>query len=162
MSDNPPPTNQPQPEPGQPQPAASPQPPAVQPQPIPTAIPPQLLAQLLIGGLRPGLGVGGPIAVPVPGIVPIAQTQQTVQLWQGQYPPPDAVEHYERVLPGSFDRMIAMAERLQAAQIEESKRVNHYAHLDSRRGHWLGFSATGLAMLAALVALAFSYPWVAA
>ena len=35
-----------------------------------------------------------------------------VQVWQGQFPPPDAVEKYEAVLPGAFDRIVAMAERL--------------------------------------------------
>jgi len=55
--------------------------------------------------------------------------------------------------------MIAMAEHLQAAQIEEARRVNNYTHLEARRGHWLGFSAAGLAMVAALVSIALNYPW---
>ena len=51
-----------------------------------------------------------PVFLPMPA-GQLSQVQQTVQLWQGQYPPPEAIEHYEKVLPGSFDRMIAMAER---------------------------------------------------
>ena len=93
--------------------------------------------------MGPPLGqVGIPVAIP-----PIQQAQ--VQLWQGQFPPPDAVEKYEKVLPGSFDRMIAMAERLQAAQIEETRRAQDYTRNDLRRGHWLGFSATLLAIVGA-------------
>lgn len=91
----------------------------------------------------------------------LPQIQQTVQLWQGQYPPPEAIEHYEKVLPGSFDRMIAMAERLQAAQIEEARRAYDYTHSDNRRGHWLGFSAAVIAMFCAIAALAFNDSWVA-
>jgi uncharacterized membrane protein len=73
-----------------------------------------------------------------------------------------AIEHYQKVLPGSFDRMISMAERLQAAQIAEAKQAHNYAQADARRGQWLGFTATALAIAAALVALAFGNPWVSA
>jgi uncharacterized membrane protein len=102
-----------------------------------------------------------PVFLPMPA-GQVSQTQQTVQLWQGQYPPPEAIEHYEKVLPGSFDRMIAMAERLQAAQIDESRRAHDHTHADNRRGQWLGFSAAVSAMLCALAALALNNPWVAA
>jgi uncharacterized membrane protein len=101
------------------------------------------------------------VITPTTGILPPI-AQQTVQItWQGQYPLPEAIERYEKVLPGSFDRMIAMAERLEAAQIDESRRVHDYTHADSRRGHWLGFFAAVAAMLCSLAALAFGYPWVA-
>ena len=139
-----------------------------QPQPTrPTTVSPQILAQLAAAGaIRPlpfGLIPGSPIPIFVPTVGgAAAQAQQTIQLWQGQYPPPDAIEHYERVLPGSFNRMIQMAEKLQGAQIEEAKRAHEYAHSDARRGHWLGFAAAVLAMAAALGALAFGYPWVSA
>jgi uncharacterized membrane protein len=128
-----------------------------QPQAIP--IPPQVLAQILARsgqGIPPGIGI--PIAFPT--TLPVAQTQQTVQLWQGQYPPPEAIEHYEKVLPGSFNRMITMAEQLQEAQIAEAKRANEYTKNDSRRGHWLGFMTAITAMGCALVSLYFGYPWV--
>lgn len=117
----------------------------------PAAIPPALLAQLL--AQRGGLPyAGGPImGMPLPMVIPQAPTAQAqVQLWQGQFPPPDAVKQYEQVLPGSFNRMIAMAERLQEAQIEEVRRAQDYTANDSRRGHWLGFSATFLAIVGAI------------
>ena len=86
-----------------------------------------------------GLGVGSPIPVFLPTAGgALAQAQQTVQLWQGQYPPPEAIERYEKVLPGAFNRMIAMAEKLQAAQIEEAKRANAYTHSDTKRGRVCG------------------------
>jgi uncharacterized membrane protein len=167
MSGNPP-SDHPQPEsqpPQQPEGARSgtPQPP---PQSRPPQVPPQASAHLLPGGFMPapglGVGLGVGVGAPMPVFLPmpagqLSQVQQTVQLWQGQYPPPEAIEHYEKVLPGSFDRMIAMAERLQAAQIEESRRAHDYTHSDNQRGHWLGFSAAVIA----IAALAFNDPWVA-
>ena len=165
MSGNPP-SDPPSPPP--PADGGKPEQPQPTPQPRPPQIPPQAWAQFLGagGGVRPsGLGIGVGVGPPLPVFLPaggmLAQTQQTVQLWQGQYPPPEAIEHYEKVLPGAFDRMIAMAERLQAAQIEESRRAHDYAHSDNRRGNWLGFSATVIAMICALGALAFNYPSVA-
>ncbi|HUC12454.1 MAG TPA: DUF2335 domain-containing protein, partial [Stellaceae bacterium] len=49
-------------------------------------------------------------AVPMP--LALMGAQQSVRLWQAPYPPPEAIERYEKVLPGSFDRMIKMAEGL--------------------------------------------------
>jgi Predicted membrane protein (DUF2335) len=89
----------------------------------------------------------------------LAQAQ--LQAWQGQYPPPDAIERYEKVLPGSFDRMITMAEELQAAQIGESGRVVGYTNAASRRGHYLGAGTMVVAMGCALAALYLGNGWVA-
>lgn len=57
--------------------------------------------------------------------------------------------------------MVAMAERLQAAQIEESRRAHDRTQADNRRGQWLGFFAAVIAMGCALETLVFNYPWVA-
>jgi uncharacterized membrane protein len=100
--------------------------------------------------------LGAGVQFTLPGII------QQAQHWQGPYPPPDAIERYEAVLPGAFNRMIAMAEQLQAAQIEEARRVNEYTQRDSRRGLWLGWSTTVLAMIGAIGCLYFNSPWVAA
>jgi uncharacterized membrane protein len=89
-----------------------------------------------------------------------AQMQQTV-VWQGQFPPPEAMGNYEKILPGSFDRIISMAERLQAAQIEETRRAQEFMRDDTRRGHWLGFSAIVLAFIGAGFSMELQYPWVA-
>jgi uncharacterized membrane protein len=94
------------------------------------------------------LPIGG---VPAGLMGPHGQPTQQFQLWQGQFPPPEAVGKYEAVLPGSFDRMIRMAERLQEAQIEETRRAQDYARDDTRRGHWLGFAATIAAIVGAIV-----------
>jgi uncharacterized membrane protein len=92
----------------------------------------------------------------LPGII------QQAAHWQGPYPPPEAVERYEKVLPGTFNRLIAMAEQLQSSQIEQSKLALEFAQANSARGHWLGFAGMGLAIFGALVCVWFGEPWVAA
>ncbi|WP_271617941.1 DUF2335 domain-containing protein [Bradyrhizobium sp. CCBAU 51745] len=99
--------------------------------------------------------VQGGIQLMLPGIV-----QQQSQMWQGPYPPPEAVERYEAVLPGTLNRLITMAEKLQEAQIEQSRLSLQHAQSDVRRGHWLGFATTGLAMIGAIIAVQYN-AWVA-
>jgi uncharacterized membrane protein len=104
---------------------------------------------------------GGIPPYTAPGALPVLlQTQQTV-VWQGQYPPPDAIERYEKILPGSFDRMIRMAEQLQSAQIKEAESAQNYTQKDTKRGHWLGWSLSVIAIVGALGCLWLNYPWVA-
>jgi uncharacterized membrane protein len=115
-------------------------------------ITPQLLAQAMAAnGMRPGIA----------GFMAAQLTVQAQAQWQGQFPPPQAVEHYEKVLPGTFDRMIKMAEELQVAQIAETKAVQQYAHSDQARGHWLGFAVAVSAIVAALIAVIWDHPVVA-
>ncbi len=76
-----------------------------------------------------------------------------MQSWQGPYPPPDAVERYEKILPGTFDRLIKMAEELQKAQIGEAREIRAMTHADQKRGSYLGFATTAVAMLGAVVSM---------
>ena len=110
---------------------------------------------------NPKLASGQPVTgasqtqLTLPGIL------QETQHWTGPYPPPKTVERYERVLPGSFNRIISMAEQLQAQQISQAYLVLRNTQRDNRRGHWLGFLTTILAMVCALGCLFLDYPWVA-
>lgn len=146
MTEPPPPPEQPSPQPGSAQPG--PVNPAIQ-------LPPAVIAQLLAASAaRQGLPYAGtPVMVPigVTGLMPQAQMQQSVQLWQGQFPPPEAIERFEKVLPGCFDRMMRMAENLQVAQVDESKRAQEFTHNDAKRGHWLGFAASCLSTLGSII-----------
>ena len=54
-----------------------------------------------------------------------------------------------------------MAEQLQAQQISQAYFVLRNTQRDNRRGHWLGFLTTILAMVCALGCLFLDYPWVA-
>ena len=103
------------------------------------------------GFALPGLPVGA-----VAGL-----SLQQVQVWQGQFPPPDAVERYEVALPGSFDRIIRMAERQLDASVEGASEARHYLREDSRRGHWLGWSVTVAALAGAVTCAFIGQPWVA-
>jgi uncharacterized membrane protein len=143
------------PQPTQPTNQASAGAPAAPDQPVAFQVPPGM------AGMPPGvtfspIGVGGatPIALQM---IPQAQS---VQLWQGQFPPPEAIERYEKVLPGAFDRIIAMAERLQAAQIDEGRHLRDFIRIENRRGQWFGFAVIFFALGCAVVALMLHYPWV--
>lgn len=98
--------------------------------------------------------------VPLPGIAQKLLVQQ-MQSWQGPFPPPEAIKQYELVLPGTFDRMLKMAEEAQQAQVATTFRAQEFARLDTRRGHWLGFAATVVAMLGAILCAYLRQPWVA-
>jgi uncharacterized membrane protein len=94
-------------------------------------------------------------------LLPAAQAIQQ-QLWQGPYPPPEAVERYDKVHPGAFARILTMAENMQAAQVEQSKIALTNAHSDTRRAHWLGFSVGALALIGAVVIGLWGNAWLAA
>lgn len=110
---------------------------------IPPALAQQLAARMASEGIFPAGIIAG-----------AKQTQISVglQQWQGPYPPPEAIERYENVLPGTFERFISMAERLQAAQIVQSDKVITLSHADNGRGAWLGALLAAAAMAGALVA----------
>jgi uncharacterized membrane protein len=74
-----------------------------------------------------------------------------MQFWQGQFPPPAAVESYERVLPGCFDRMMKMAEKQLENQAQQTTNALQFASNDTRRGHWLGFAGLVVAMIFAFI-----------
>lgn len=103
--------------------------------------------------------LGGPIMMPP--FLPHGsssrgmQVQIQAQVWQGQFPPPDVIEKYEKILPGSFDRIIQMAEKLQNAQIEETKRAQDYTQKDASRGQRLGFWSIIAAIIGATICVLY-------
>lgn len=60
--------------------------------------------------------------------------------WTGPLPPADQVEAYERVLPGSFNRLLSMAERQQDHRIDLEKTVASGSIARARHGMYLGFA----------------------
>lgn len=82
-----------------------------------------------------------------PGFGPFVSQQ--VQVWQGQFPPPEAIERYVAVQPDSFDRIIKMAERQQESAIDAAAKVQGYQHRDTKRGQYLGFAVTFAAVIGA-------------
>jgi len=96
------------------------------------------------------INLGQAQGVPAAVLASLANTMQIqTRIWQGQLPPPEAMEQYERILPGAFDRLLRMAEKQQDGQIENIAQAQRYASSDVKRGHYLGFSLSALAMIAA-------------
>lgn len=108
-----------------------------------------------------------PFAIPA-GAVPIrlaggvALRVQQTEVWQGQFPPPDAIERYEKVSSGSFDRLITMAEKQQDASIEGNREARRNLRADTQRGHYLGALIAVLAIAGAVYCAVIGQPWVAA
>lgn len=105
----------------------------------------------------PGLGGGFPLPTGM-----VAQVMMHQQVWQGQFPPPDAVERYEAVEKGTFGRLITMAEKAQDSQTAANQEARRFQHNDIRRAHWLGFGVAALAIIAAMICVYLKEPWVAA
>jgi hypothetical protein len=114
-------------------------------------ISPQILAQIMAAQMRGATALPG-------GIV---MHQASMNLWQGQFPPPEAIERFEAVLPGSFDRIIKMTEDRLAAEIKSSQGGLAAQVADVRRGHYLGAVVTGGAMVAAVICALIQQPVVA-
>jgi uncharacterized membrane protein len=89
------------------------------------------------------------------------QVVQQVQVWQGPYPPPEAVAAYERILPGTFNRILQMAERAQEGQIATLQRAQEFQRRDTKRGHVLGFIGLIVGMAGAAYCVALHQPYVA-
>ena len=91
-----------------------------------------------------------------------ARATAVMQTWQGPYPPPDAIERYEKILPGTFHRILSMAERMEAAQIEQSANAIRHQANDTRRAHYLGASLGGGAIVGSIIMGFAGQPWLAA
>ena len=108
------------------------------------------------------------VATMPPGAVPTGDMPGSpvfaihqIQSWQGQFPPPDAIERYEAVSAGTFDRLITMAERQQRAMIEATAEARRFQRGDNQRGQCLGALVTVLAIIGAGVCAWLGEPWVA-
>lgn len=104
-----------------------------------------------------------PHTIPVPGLKQQkAQVRiQQMQSWQAPFPPPDALERYEKIVPGTWERLLKMAEQAQGAQIAAEERACNLERENSKRGHYLGFFATIMAMGSALTCVYAGHPVVA-
>ncbi len=64
--------------------------------------------------------------------------------FSGPLPPPSMYGEYDRVLPGTADRILAMAEKEQAHRVSLEGAALHASAQDSKLGQYFGF---GLALL---------------
>lgn len=74
-----------------------------------------MLAQILAQGFQHAQPVSGAIPQMFPVQIGISHPAILQQSWVGPYPPPEAVERYEKAMPGFFNRVVSMAERIEAA-----------------------------------------------
>ena len=83
----------------------------------------------------------------------VIQTQQ----WSAPLPPPDALEHYERIAPGAAERILRMAEREQEHRIESETKTLEVAAKDAKRGQWFGAIAIYAAIVGAVITAALGF-----
>jgi len=79
-------------------------------------------------------------------------------MWTAPLPPPQAVLEYEEILPGTWDRLLKMAEEAQSADIHDDEHI----HREFRRGQVFGFLIMLAAMGSAIYCVKVNQPWVAA
>lgn len=65
---------------------------------------------------------------------------QQIQSFSGPIPPPEHLEGYERVQPGLAERIVSMAEKEQASQLECDKIYVEGPVKATQRGQWMGFA----------------------
>jgi uncharacterized membrane protein len=81
-----------------------------------------------------------------------AQIQAMMQMQpHGMFPPPAALKEYEAILPGTFERIMRMAEKAQQDQTDTVVSAQQALQRDTARVHWL---AAGIS-LAAMVGAAY-------
>lgn len=59
--------------------------------------------------------------------------------FSGPLPPPAVLERYEKALPGSAERILAMAEKQSEHRRQVEQKIIHSDILDSKLGLWFGF-----------------------
>lgn len=88
----------------------------------------------------------------------VAQTTTATQ-WEGPLPPPAALEHFDRVIPGGATRILVMAEQEQAHRVEFEKRALTATIADKRRGQWMGWIVAIAAVAGAIWTAANGAAW---
>jgi uncharacterized membrane protein len=110
--------------------------------------------------------MGAPLPGAIPQVFPpqvgVFQPAILQQSWQGPYPPPEAVERYEKAMPGFFNRIVSMAERMEAAQIEQSALALTIQRDATRRGQLLRFVVAVIALFLAVFCAVIGQAWLGA
>jgi uncharacterized membrane protein len=79
--------------------------------------------------------------------------------WAGPLPTPQALAGFERALPGSAERIVAMTEREQAHRHQFENKGLTATISDTRRGHYLGATISLVAIAGAIWAALSGAPW---
>jgi uncharacterized membrane protein len=91
-----------------------------------------------------------------------AQVQAMMQLQaHGPFPPPAAIREYEAILPGTFERIVRMAEKAQQDQTDTVRSGQQALRQDTRRVHWMAAAISVAAMVGAGFCASIHETWVA-
>ncbi|MDR4485315.1 MAG: DUF2335 domain-containing protein [Nitrospirales bacterium] len=69
----------------------------------------------------------------------LARIEARFQHFSGPLPPPEALEKYEKILPGAADRIFIMAEENNRFMMEMDEEVIRSQFQERRRGQFFGF-----------------------
>jgi uncharacterized membrane protein len=83
-----------------------------------------------------------------------------MQQWSGPLPSPDALEKYEKIIPGSAARLLQLVEKEQSHRHEMDRDTLTTKAADVRRGQYLG-AGIGVLAVGGAIAIASSAPVVA-
>jgi len=78
--------------------------------------------------------------------------------YSGPLPPPEALEHYDSIIPGAAERILTMAEQNAAHRRNIESRALDAKRRENRRGQLLGFGIGVIALSVAGLAVYLGYP----
>lgn len=81
----------------------------------------------------------------------LSRVEHIGQLFQGPIPPPNIMEAYDRILPGSADRILKLTEQQFEHRIAIENKVIDSKIISERRGTLLGFSLAVFIILASVI-----------
>jgi uncharacterized membrane protein len=90
-----------------------------------------------------------------------SQSPVTIQArqWNGPLPPPAALEQFERIIPGSAERILRMAEKEQDHRVAQETDGLAADIEDTRRGQWFGGLVAFSAIVGAVLNSVLGGPW---
>lgn len=84
-------------------------------------------------------------------VVEVVTSMIAEERFAGPVPHPTHIAQYEAVCPGSADRLIAMAEEVNSAQIDVTKKMQQNDAEDRRLGQYFGFGALFVIVLGTVI-----------
>lgn len=81
--------------------------------------------------------------------------------YSGPLPAPEHLEHYEKIAPGSAERIIQFMEKEQKHRHSMDSQSLEFQKTEALRGQGLGFIVIILAFACALISASLGYPWLA-
>lgn len=84
-----------------------------------------------------------------PGVMSVFQHQ--ISSFQGPLPPPSMLADYDKIIPGSAERILAMTEHEQKSRTCSKDQALNGAISKDKRGQWMGFVITFAVLIIASV-----------